>query len=157
MTNRIINKYNKHIFSIWNTSCIARINFLLISFPDSSSIRVSPIFESSILNWEEVIWPSFETLVTDTYSMFRRFADRAWFRLLSRVSLSVLLTIGRIYVKLTDTGENVQKWTRVFSTRRRVILVARTRRKKREENSVSTFGRFRLWTSFESQHVSVNI
>ena len=28
--------------------------------------------------------------------------------------------------------------------------------KKREENSVSTFGRFRLWTSFESSPVSVN-
>ena len=28
--------------------------------------------------------------------------------------------------------------------------------KKREENSVSTFGRFRLWTSFESLPVSVN-
>ena len=27
---------------------------------------------------------------------------------------------------------------------------------KREENSVSTFGRFRLWTSFESSLVSVN-
>ena len=27
---------------------------------------------------------------------------------------------------------------------------------KREENSVSTFGRFRLWTSFESSPVSVN-
>ena len=27
--------------------------------------------------------------------------------------------------------------------------------KKREENSVSTFGRFRLWTSFESSPVSV--
>ena len=26
---------------------------------------------------------------------------------------------------------------------------------KREENSVSTFGRFRLWTSFESSPVSV--
>ena len=58
-------------------------------------------------------------------------------------------------VVLTDTGENVQKWTRVFSTRRWVILVARTRRKKREENSVSTFGRFRLCTSFESSPVSV--
>ena len=32
---------------------------------------------------------------------------------------------------LTDTGENVQKWTRVFSTRRWVILVARTSRKKK--------------------------
>ena len=27
---------------------------------------------------------------------------------------------------------------------------------KREENSVSTFGRFRQWTSFESSPVSVN-
>ena len=43
---------------------------------------------------------------------------------------------------LTDTGEKFQNWTRVFSTRRWVILVARKRRKKREENSVSTFGRF---------------
>ena len=58
---------------------------------------------------------------------------------------------------LTDTGENVQKWTRVFSTRHWVRLVARTRRKKREENSVSTFGRFRLWTSFESSPVSVKL
>ena len=62
-----------------------------------------------------------------------------------------------ILASLTDTGENVQKWTRVFSTRRRVILVARTRRKKREENGVSTFERFRLWTSFESSPVSVNV
>ena len=31
---------------------------------------------------------------------------------------------------LTDTGENAKKWTRVFSTQRWVILVARTRRKK---------------------------
>ena len=56
---------------------------------------------------------------------------------------------------LTDTGENVQEWTRVFSTRCWVILVARTHRNKKEENSVSTFGRFRLWTSFESSPVSV--
>ena len=58
---------------------------------------------------------------------------------------------------ITDTGENVQKWTRVFSTRRWVLLVARTCRKKGGENSVSTFGRFRLWTSFESSPVSVDI
>ena len=63
------------------------------------------------------------------------------------------------FLYLTDTGENVQKWTRGFSTRRWVILVARKRRKrrkKREENSMSTFERFRLWTSFESPPVSVN-
>ena len=57
----------------------------------------------------------------------------------------------------TDTGENVKKWTRVFSTRRWVILVARTRRKKRRKILVSTFGRFRLWTSFESSPVSVSL
>ena len=57
---------------------------------------------------------------------------------------------------LTDTGENVQKWTRVFSTRRWVILVARTRRKKKEENSVYTFWRFRLWTSLESTPYRLN-
>ena len=35
--------------------------------------------------------------------------------------------------ELTDTGENVKKWTRVFSTRCLIILVARTRRKKRRK------------------------
>ena len=34
---------------------------------------------------------------------------------------------------LTDIDENVQKWTRVFSTRRWVNLVARTRGKKKEK------------------------
>ena len=59
---------------------------------------------------------------------------------------------------LTYTGENVQKGTRISSTRCWVILVARTRRKKKgEENSVSTFGRFRLWTSFESSPVPVTL
>ena len=43
---------------------------------------------------------------------------------------------------LTDTGENVQKWTRVFSTRRRVILVARTRRKKRRKYSRPLLAKF---------------
>ena len=36
-------------------------------------------------------------------------------------------------VDLTDTGENVQKWTRVFWTRRWVKLVARTHRKKEKK------------------------
>ena len=42
---------------------------------------------------------------------------------------------------LTDAGEKVQKWTRLISTRRWVILVARTRRKKKEENP-----RVHFWT-----------
>ena len=45
--------------------------------------------------------------------------------------------------------------TYVFSTRRWVIIVARTRRKKEKKILASTFGRFRLWTSFESSPVSV--
>ena len=45
----------------------------------------------------------------------------------------------------------------VVPSRYRVILVARTRPKKREEKSVSTFGRFLMWTSFESSPVSVKV
>ena len=67
------------------------------------------------------------------------------------------LRVRVMFVGLTDTGEKVQKWARVFSTRRWVILVARTRRKNREENSMSTFRRFRLWTIFDSSPVSVKI
>ena len=52
---------------------------------------------------------------------------------------------------LTDTGENVQKWTRVFSTRRWLSS------EKREENRASTFGQIRLWTSFESSPISVKL
>ena len=81
------------------------------------------------------------------------------------LSSSVLATISQILRKrlstifiifekmLTDTCE---KWTRVFSTRRWVILVARARRKKKRRKSVSTFDRFRLWTTFASSLVSVN-
>ena len=52
----------------------------------------------------------------------------------------------------TDTGENNQKWTRVFSTRR-----SDASEKNRRKILASTFGRFRLWTSFESSPVSVNV
>ena len=44
-------------------------------------------------------------------------------------------------------GETVQKWTRAFSTRRWVILVARMRRKKEKKILASTFGQIRLWTT----------
>ena len=54
---------------------------------------------------------------------------------------------------LSDTGENVQKWTRVFSTAESYSSFGRIG--KREEYSVSTFGRFRLWTSLEYSPVSV--
>ena len=56
-----------------------------------------------------------------------------WKRLYFRYNffrMKALLSTSNWESILTDTGENVQKWTRVFSTRRWVILVARTRRKK---------------------------
>ena len=65
----------------------------------------------------------------------------------------------KINLKLTDTGE--------ASKNRREYLeycifdsaLSHSRRsdasEKREENSVSTFQRFRLWTSFQSSPVSV--
>ena len=45
-------------------------------------------------------------------------------------------------ITISDTGENVQKWTRFFSTRRWVILVARTRRKKRRKYSCPLLVKF---------------
>ena len=44
-----------------------------------------------------------------------------------------------------------------LSHTRRSESEPRTRRKKREENSVSFFGRFRLWRSFAFSPVSVNL
>ena len=59
---------------------------------------------------------------------------------------------GPLKVRLTDTGENVD--ASIFDS-----ALSDTRRsdasENREENSVSTFERFRLWTSFESSPVSV--
>ena len=48
----------------------------------------------------------------------------------------IWVTIKFLPRDLTDTGQNVQKWTRVFSTRRWVILFARTRRKNRRKYRV---------------------
>ena len=50
------------------------------------------------------------------------------------------MKVRRPYKRLTDTGENVQNAS-----------------VKSEENNVSTFGSFRLWTSFEISPVSVKI
>ena len=57
------------------------------------------------------------------------------------------LSLVRKKSVLTDTGENVQKWTRVFSTRRWVV--ARMRRKKKKNTRVhfwtfSTVEKFRV-------------
>ena len=60
----------------------------------------------------------------------------------SLYKLKIKLEKNKLSTLLSDTGENVQKWTV---------------RKKKEENSVSTFGRFRLWTCLESSPVPVKI
>ena len=49
--------------------------------------------------------------------------------ILSTNNLDIFETFKNYSTTLTDTGENVEKWTRVFSTRSWVILVALTRRK----------------------------
>ena len=55
-----------------------------------------------------------------------------WLKSINKMSqISHIPEISIILVSFTNTGENVQKWTRVVSTRRWVILVARTRQKKR--------------------------
>ena len=59
------------------------------------------------------------------------------------------------YVNFNRFGENIKK-SNAFDS-----ALTHTRRsdasEEREENSVSTFERFRLWTSFESSPVSVNM
>ena len=60
---------------------------------------------------------------------------------------SKLISQTRIPLNLTstDTGGNVQKWTRLFSTRRWVVLVARTRRKEEKKILTSALGQIRLY------------
>ena len=66
----------------------------------------------------------------------------------------------------TDPGRNGPFWLNRYRRKRPKVdtsifdsALSHTRRsdasEKREKNSVSTFGRFRLWTSFESSPVSV--
>ena len=107
------------------------------------AIRKSISWDKIFINKRFVSWPEFEPNGKTPQSISKRTTPSAH---LIKYYQSCFLT---------DTGENVQKWTRVFFIRRWVILVARTPWKKREENNVSTFGRFRLWTSFESSPVSV--
>ena len=73
-----------------------------------------------------------------------------------RIFINRHLKIGKLkfdgisnnILSLTDTGEFAPKWTRIFSTRRWVILVARTRRKKRKK-----YWRL-LWCKFACGQVS---
>ena len=93
------------------------------------------------------------------FSKFKcfKFKLQTWY-FLSNFWLNLKLLVGFFNIKthLTDTGDYVQKWTRIFSTRRWDIFVARTLRKKEKKIFASNFGQIRLWTSFESSPVSVN-
>ena len=59
--------------------------------------------------------------------------------------------------KLNDTGENVQSGRKYFRLGAESYSSLGRVEKKRKENSLSTFGRFRLRTSFESSPVSVKM
>ena len=60
------------------------------------------------------------------------------------------------HLKLTDTGETVQSG-REFFRLGADSYSSLARGGKKVENSVSTFARFHLWTSFESSPVSVRL
>ena len=128
----------------------------------TGTVRTTLIFRRKIS--DQLLEKSFtsNTCTSNLYSFLCSENNIIWsFRILSGVWKAFLTKESRwIYsygvLMLTDTDENVQKWTRVVSTRRWVILVARSCL-KREEKNVSTFGRFRLWTSFESSPVSVKV
>ena len=65
-------------------------------------------------------------------------SEKNWLMIYDSIRLSYYKTSRRLTfflfcILLTDTGENVKKLTRVFSTRRWVILVARMRRKKEKK------------------------
>ena len=138
--------------------CAIRLNVCLIN----SMAEIKPCIENGRKN---IIFIKFEktlayySMIKETWTwnwsvffiLFRtctsRIADLSWitFNYLGK-SLLQLIKIKNVFLsyifwnwwflRLTDTGENVQKWTRIFSTRRWVILVARMRRKKKENTRV---------------------
>ena len=90
-----------------------------------SIVNQFPVRETNMLNGRVKTVSAFAM----TWTLILVMMVNAW---------SVQLGIEKLYffsknVALTDTRENVQKWTRVFSTRRWVILVARPRRKKEKK------------------------
>ena len=58
---------------------------------------------------------------------------------------------------LTDAGENGTNWPVYFALGAESYSSLGHVGKKREENSMGHFGQIRLWTSFESSPVSVNL
>ena len=63
-----------------------------------------------------------------TFKLGNQQQNYGWYR-----NGGITVEIRKFEFVLIDTGENVQKWTRVFSTRRWILLVARTRRKKEKK------------------------
>ena len=82
---------------------------------------------------------------------FFQSASSRKFRLAKYRSSLTVITTG--IVLLSDTGESPKADASIIDS-----ALSHTRRsdasEKREENSVSTFGHFRLWTSFESTRES---
>ena len=107
MLSKIKNKYNKYrkkIFQNQNWICSALVVFIL---------------------WDSAFSYDFLAILTWFFS-------RDW-KSLSQLSIINLKDLLLSFQNLTDTGENIQKWTRVFSTRCWVILVAQTRTKKEKK------------------------
>ena len=115
----------------WIKYLILYEKFFLKMLPETLT-QIRDIFKRSFWNPLEVsetLWVAF---------IFQRKAARVdtWTRSNFFFEFLQLVVRFKPYVlksTLTDTGENVQKWTRLFSTRRWVILVAWTRRKKRRK------------------------
>ena len=150
----------KIFFSFCTTSIVSSYFFIALVFFSLKWGCFNNIAVSGILSFELI----------EYFAMI--FQCNIWYRLFDDLLLhEIVKKYCRINIASSDLshyhdhknlsttgfGQNSgnNRRTQVFSTRRRVILVARTRRKKGEENSVSTFGRFRLCKSFESSPVSV--
>ena len=75
----------------------------------------------------------------------------------SRKGIMIGILVSYSIFKLTDTGENVQKMDASIFDSALSHTCRSDASEKSEEKSVSTFGRFSLWTSFASSPVSASI
>ena len=89
------------------------------------------------------------SFLQDLNSAKRTFCHKTWNRATSELFCSPPVNFNRYRQKRPKVVASIF-----------LLGLSHTRRpdasEKREENSVTTFGRFRLWISFESSHVSVN-
>ena len=109
----------------------------LIFCIDIYSLKKSiKIFEKSLKNKKSIICSTCENNFIEV-----EFTKLFEYSALKNDTLNMVISISWVkFWVLTDTGEFAPKWARVFSTRRWVILFARMRRKKKEENIRVHFG-----------------